>query len=41
MTTAPICATGLTVHNLTGGMQAWAAAVLPVRRNDRTPGTVA
>ena len=34
-------AAGLTVHNLTGGMQAWAAAGLPVRRDDGTPGTVA
>lgn len=34
-------AAGLTVHNLTGGMQAWAAAGLPVRRADGTPGTVA
>ena len=34
-------AAGLTVYNLTGGMQAWAAAGLPVRRDDGTPGTVA
>jgi rhodanese-related sulfurtransferase len=34
-------AAGLTVHNLTGGMHAWAEAGLPVRRSDGTPGTVA
>lgn len=32
---------GLTAHNLVGGMQAWAAAGLPVRRDDGSPGTVA
>lgn len=34
-------ASGLLVRNLTGGMQAWEAAGLPVVRGDGSPGTVA
>lgn len=33
-------AAGLDARNLVGGMQAWAAAGLPVRRDDGTDGTV-
>lgn len=36
-----LAAAGVAVRNLEGGMQAWAAAGLPVRREDGTPGTVA
>lgn len=31
---------GLTVHNMTGGMKAWAQTGLPVQAADGTPGTV-
>jgi rhodanese-related sulfurtransferase len=31
---------GLTVHNMTGGMHAWAQTGLPVQAADRTPGSV-
>jgi len=34
-------AAGLSVRNLTGGMQAWAAAGLPVRDDQDRPGSVA
>jgi rhodanese-related sulfurtransferase len=31
---------GLTVHNMTGGMNAWARSGLPVQAADGTPGSV-
>lgn len=36
-----LAAAGLRVHNLAGGMQAWARAGLPVVTDDGKPGTVA
>jgi rhodanese-related sulfurtransferase len=36
-----LAAAGVPVHNLAGGMQAWAAAGLPVVTDDGAPGTVA
>ncbi|MGV9372992.1 rhodanese-like domain-containing protein [Micromonospora tulbaghiae] len=38
---ARLRAAGLTAYNLTGGMQAWAAAGLPVVTDAGKPGTVA
>ncbi len=35
-----LIAAGYDVHNLAGGMKAWAAAGLPVVRNDGVPGEV-
>ena len=36
-----LAATGVPVHNLAGGMKAWAEAGLPVVTDDGAPGTVA
>lgn len=36
-----LAAAGHQVHNVTGGMRAWAAEGHPVRTDDGTPGTVA
>ncbi|SFF43497.1 rhodanese-like domain-containing protein [Blastococcus tunisiensis] len=36
-----LAAAGVRVHNLAGGMAAWARAGLPVVTDDGTPGTVA
>jgi rhodanese-related sulfurtransferase len=36
-----LAAAGVPVHNLAGGMKAWAAAGLPVVTDDGEPGTVA
>lgn len=36
-----LAAAGIPVHNLAGGMKAWAGAGLPVVTDDGTPGTVA
>lgn len=38
--TQALAATGRDVRNLAGGMQAWAAAGMPVVRTDGGPGTV-
>ena len=38
---ATLAAAGISVSNLDGGMQAWAAAGLPVVTDTGTPGTVA
>lgn len=38
---AALADAGLAVHNLTGGMTAWAKAGYPVVRDDGTEGTVA
>jgi rhodanese-related sulfurtransferase len=37
---ARLQAAGFDVHNLAGGMTAWAAAGLPVVRDDGSPGTI-
>ncbi len=36
-----LAAAGMEVHNVAGGMSAWAAAGLPVVRDDGSPGRVA
>ena len=39
---APVLAgSGIDVHNMAGGMNAWAAANPPITRDDGQPGTVA